>query len=186
MTDTVPLIVDLDGTLIDGDSLKLSLALLARRRPWLVPALPFVVLRGRARFKQFVSDHTTLDPTTLPYRPDVLDFVKHERTSGRPIILGTAANVRVAHDVAAHVGLFDSVIASDGRHNAKGRGKLASIRAHIGDGPFDYVGDSMADVPVFRSARRSYLVCPEPALVAAVRDGCVVAGVFDASRGPAV
>jgi phosphoserine phosphatase len=183
MTDTVPLIVDLDGTLIDGDTLRLAIALLARRRPWLLPALPFVVLRGRAPLKQFVSNHATLDPTSLPYRDDVLDFVKRERVSRRQLILATAANVRIAESVAAHLPLFDSVIASDGRHNAKGDAKLASIRAHVGSAEFDYVGDSMADVPVFRAARRSYLVAPEPELVAAVRNGGLVAGVFGVAKG---
>ena len=62
MTDTVPLVVDLDGTLIDGDTLHLSLRALAKSRPWLVAALPFVVLRGRARFKEFVSGRVALDP----------------------------------------------------------------------------------------------------------------------------
>ena len=182
MTDPVPLVVDLDGTLIAADSLRLSLAKLAWRRPWIMPVLPFVVLGGRARFKEFVSDHVSLDPRRLPYRADVLDFVTRERATSRTIILGTAATRRIADAVAAHLGLFDSVIASDGRHNAKGDGKLSAIRTHLGGGPFDYVGDSMADVPVFRSARRSYLVCPKPALEAAVREGCHVAGVFGGKR----
>ena len=80
--------------------------------------------------------------------------------------------------MSAHVGLFDSVIASDGSHNAKGVGKLESIRARIGAGDFDYVGDSMADVPVFRAARRSYLVAPGAALREAVRVGCRVEAVL--------
>jgi phosphoserine phosphatase len=93
-------------------------------------------------------------------------------------VLATAAHRRIAHDVARHLDLFDAVIATDGRHNAKGLGKLAAIQAHLGHTDFDYVGDSMADVPVFRAARRSYLVCPGTALRAAVRDGCRVEAVF--------
>jgi phosphoserine phosphatase len=183
LTDTVPLIVDLDGTLIDGDSLRLSLALLVRRRPWLMPVLPLLVLRGRARFKQFVSDHVTLDPRSLPYREDVLNFVTRERATGRRVILGTAANARIAETVAAHLQLFDSVIASDALHNAKGEGKLTAIRAHISAVDFDYIGDSMADVPVFRAARRSYLVAPKPALIRALGNDGRVAAVFGGSPG---
>ena len=185
MTDRVPLIVDLDGTLIDGDSLHLSLARLALRRPWLLPVLPIVVLRGRARFKQFVSDHVSLDPASLPYRADVLEFVTGERERGRPIILATAANARIAEGVAAHLRIFDSIIASDAGHNAKGDGKLTAIRAHIGAADFDYVGDSMADVPVFRAARRSYLVAPSASLLRALGDDGRVAAVFGAPRGAA-
>ena len=178
----VPLVVDLDGTLIDGDTLHLSLAQLTRERPWVVPVLPLMVFGGRARFKEFVSDRVSLDPASLPYRADVVDFVKHERASARPVVLATAAHRRIADAVAGHLALFDSVVASDGAHNAKGRGKLESIRAHIGGAEFDYIGDSMADVPVFRAARRSYLVCPGTALSQAVRDGCRIEAVFAAPR----
>ena len=177
-TAPVPLVVDLDGTLIDGDTLHLSLAVLARKRPWVVPILPLVVFSGRARFKEFVSLRVVLDPASLPYRADVLAFVRRERETRRAVVLATAAHRRIADSVASHLALFDSVIATDGRHNAKGPGKLASIRDHLGDGEFDYVGDSMADMPVFRAARRSYLVCPGSALRDAVRDGCRVEAVF--------
>ena len=182
MTEHVPLIVDLDGTLIDGNTLHLSLFALARERPWLAPVLPFVVLGGRARFKQFVSDRVALAPESLPYRSDVLEFVTNERATRQRVVLATAANERIANAVASYLGVFDSVIASDGRHNAKGAGKLESIRSHLGDSEFDYVGDSMADVPVFRAARRSYLVCPPASLSAAVRTGCRVEAVFDGRR----
>ena len=178
MIDSTPLIVDLDGTLVDGDTLHLSLRALVRERPWVAPVLPFVVLKGRAGFKQYVSDRISLDPVSLSYRRSVLDFVRAERPRRDRIILATAAHRRIADAVAAHVGCFDAVIATDARHNAKGDGKLASIRAHLGDSEFDYVGDSMADVPVFRAARRSYLVCPSPSLSAAVSAGCRVEAVF--------
>ena len=184
MPDLVPLIVDLDGTLIDGDTLHLSLAALARRRPWVVPLLPFVALTGRAQFKRFVADRVTLSASTLPYRVDVVDFVVRERATRRPVLLATAADHRIAESVASHLALFDGVIASDGRHNAKGIGKLESIRARLGESPFDYVGDSMADVPVFRAARRSYLVRPGASLSSAVRTGCRVEAVFAGAPVP--
>jgi len=182
MTDPVPLIVDLDGTLIDDDTLHLSLRTLARTRPWLVPTLPFMVLRGRAGFKAFVSHHVSLDPARLPYRGDVVEFVRRERGTGRRVLLATAANRQIADAVARHLGLFDGVVASDGRHNAKGDGKVESIRRVLGDSEFDYIGDSLPDVPVFKAARKSYLVCPSPALSEAVRGRCHVEAVFATAR----
>jgi phosphoserine phosphatase len=182
VADPVPLIVDLDGTLIDGDTLHISLRVLARTRPWSVPALPFMALVGRARFKAFVSERVSLDPRRLPYRDDVIDFVTRERAAGRRVLLATAANRHVADAVAAHLGLFDGVIASDSRHNAKGDGKVESIRGLLGDSEFDYIGDGMPDVPVFKAARKSYLVCPSPALAEAVRGRCRVEAVFATTR----
>lgn len=40
----VPLCVDLDGTLIKSDLLFESLACLLRKKPWLVPLVPFWVI----------------------------------------------------------------------------------------------------------------------------------------------
>jgi phosphoserine phosphatase len=174
----IPLIVDLDGTLIDGDTLHLSLFELVKTRPWVAPALPFVVFSGRARFKEFVSDRVSLDAAALPYRRDVLAFVRQEHAANRRLVLATAAHRRIADAVASYLALFDSVIATDGAHNAKGAGKLESIRRQLGDAEFDYMGDSLADVPVFLAARRSYLVRPSPALERAVSEGCRVEAVF--------
>jgi phosphoserine phosphatase len=174
----VPLIVDLDGTLIDGDTLHLSLRRLVLQRPWVAPALPFVVFSGRARFKEFVSDRVSLDAAALPYRHDVLAFVRQEHAAKRRLVLATAAHRRIADAVASHLALFEFVIATDGAHNAKGEGKLVSIRSQLGGTEFDYMGDSLADVPVFRAARRSYLVRPSAALERAVSQGCRIEAVF--------
>lgn len=176
--DPVPLVVDLDGTLVDGDTLHLSLTKLVRERPWAAAALPFVVWQGRARFKRYVSDRVALDPAALPFRLDVVEFTRAERACGRRVVLATAADERIAEAVARHLGLFDAWIASDGRHNAKGAGKLEAIRALLGDGAFDYVGDSGADVPIFRAARCAYVVGSSRRLARIVRETCPRATVF--------
>jgi phosphoserine phosphatase len=59
---------------------------------------------------------------------------------------------------------------------------VAAIRAQLGDGEFDYIGDSMADVPVFRAARRSYLVCPSAELTSAIDGGARIGGVYQTAR----
>lgn len=175
-----PLCVDLDGTLVAGDTLHLSLALLARSRPWVLPWLPVVVCRGRAAFKRYVSDRTPLEPGALPYRAEVVQFLREERGAGRRILLATAADARIAVAVSEHLGLFDGIIASDGRHNAKGLGKVQAIREHLAGSEFDYMGDSLVDLPVFQAARRSYLVHPRAELVAAACRGgdCHVVRIF--------
>ena len=179
-----PLCVDLDGTLVAADTLHLSILRLARQRPLAAAVLPLVVWRGRAAFKRFVSDRVSLDASGLPYRVELLDFLRAERASGRRLYLTTAADARVAAAVAAHLGLFDDVIASDGQHNAKGLGKVEAIRAYFGPGEFDYIGDSLADLPVFLEARRSYLVCPSDRLRRRVEGNCRVERVFERRREP--
>lgn len=181
MAATEPcLCVDLDGTLIRGDTFRMSLARLGRRKPWLLPIVALTALRGRASAKGFVARFIVPNPAELHWRNQVLDFVASERARGRRVVLVTAAHKAVAEVIARHLGLFDEVVASDGTSNVKARHKLIEIRKMIGDNEFDYIGDSRADLVVFRAARHSYLVSPSPWLLEQARRSARVARVFDA------
>jgi phosphoserine phosphatase len=173
-----PLCVDLDGTLIRGDTLRISVGLLVRQRPWLLPALALALLRGRPALKRFVAARVVPDPASLPWREDVLGFIRAERARGRRVCLVTAADRLVAESVASFLGIFDLVIATDLGSNLKGVRKTEAICKTLSSNEFDYMGDSMADVPVFRAARYSYVVTSKESLRRAMRTGCVVKGEF--------
>lgn len=162
-----PLCVDLDGTLIDGDTLRISILHLARRSPWVLLALPFVLLRGRPALKAFVASRYVPDPASLVWRTEVLDFLRAERSRGRRIVLATAAHRLVGEAVFTHLGLFDALVATDNGDNVKGAVKTAHIRKSLECNDFDYIGDSLADLPIFGAARLCHLVAPSPSLRAA-------------------
>jgi phosphoserine phosphatase len=168
--------------LIDGDSLALSVAALLRRAPWLVAALPFVLLRGRASLKSFVAGRHVPDPASFAFRADVIEFLRQERARGRRIILATAAHRRIAEAVARHLDLFDGVIATDGFENYKGDAKAIQICKTLGQNDFDYIGDSSADIPVFKAARFCYLVAPSDALRRAAAQVGRIRGEFASGR----
>jgi 4-hydroxybenzoate polyprenyltransferase/phosphoserine phosphatase len=164
-----PVCVDLDGTLISTDLLYESVCLLIRQQPASLLKLPFWLARGRAHLKARLAERVVPEPETLPYVEEVVAYVKRARESGRRTALVTAAHERHAHAVAHHLGVFDRVIASDGRSNLKGKRKVEAIRREFGETPFDYVGDSRADLSVWREARRALLVRPSAGLVGEVR-----------------
>ncbi|HSA56196.1 MAG TPA: haloacid dehalogenase-like hydrolase [Gemmatimonadaceae bacterium] len=173
-----PLCVDLDGTLVATDTLRVSLGLLARRRPWLLLPAAACVVGGRAAFKAYVATCILPDAATLPWRTTVVDFLRAERARGRRLILATAADHRIAACAAQHLGIFDAVIATEGGDNRKGAAKLAAIRNLLGDKEFDYIGDSLDDLPLFHAARKVFLVAPGGALLDRVRRGRTVDRVF--------
>ena len=168
-----PLCVDLDGTLVAADTLHESAWLLLRRKPWLVPLIPFWLLRGKAHLKDRIAAAVSLDCVSLPYRAELIRYLESQRGK-RKLILATAANERIARSVATHLKIFDAVLASDARTNLKGATKLEVLRRHIG-GEFDYIGDSIADLPVFAAARKSVLVHPTES----VRARCKVSHVLE-------
>jgi hypothetical protein len=175
-----PLFVDLDGTLIAADTLWVSVRQLLAERPWYVLALPFMVLAGRAGFKQRIARRVTLDPARLPYRENVLAFLRAEKERGRTIILATAADHAVAAPVSNYVGLFDGVMATEAGRNLKGPAKLDAILEFTNDGPFDYMGDSTADLPILQAADTAYLVHPTPGLTREAQESsCRIGKIFD-------
>ncbi len=153
-----PLCVDLDGTLVTTDTLWECVVLLIRRRPWLMLLAPLWLLRGRARFKQSIAGHVDINPGTLPYRHDLLEALRASKARGRKLVLATAADRKVALHVASHLALFDDVMSSEGGQNLKAHEKRDRLREAFGEGGYDYVGDSSADLAIFESCGAGYLV----------------------------
>src|SRR5882672_11483077 len=137
-----PLIVDLDGSLVRTDTTLECIVSLARQPLVLWQALR-VLAAGRAAVKQRLATAVDLDPAALPYNRELLAYLREQRDAGRLLILATGADRRIADAVAGHLGLFDAVLASDGRINLTSSNKLRAIRDNLGAGPepFCYVGN---------------------------------------------
>ena len=153
-----PLIVDLDGTLTPTDTLGESLFLLARERPWTLLRAFFNLRTGRAAFKARLAELAPPDPTALPLNDNLVAWLRAQAANGRPLVLATASDHRIARAIADQVGLFAAVLSSDGQRNLKGPAKAAVLVEHYGQGGFDYVGDSRADLPVWAAARQAIVV----------------------------
>lgn len=174
-----PLCVDLDGTLVKSDTLMDSLAVLGRRHPLRLLAVPIWAAGGRAHIKARVSSLVRLDASSLPYNRKLLAWLEREHAAGREIYLVTGADQIVAKDAAEHLGVFRGVIASDGRTNVTGGNKLARIKEQLPAGEFDYIGNAMPDLPVLRQARRAMVANPSPGLRSALRwNGVAVSDKF--------
>jgi 4-hydroxybenzoate polyprenyltransferase/phosphoserine phosphatase len=177
-TGDVPLVVDLDGTLVHTDLLDESAVSAFRRSPRAVlAALPLLVRGRRAALKRRLAEAGPVDASTLPYRESLVAVLRGERARGRRIVLATASDELLAVRVATRLGLFEDVLASDGTCNLGGEAKRDELVARYGERGFDYVGDRRADLPVFRSARRAILAGPAVRLRGAVEAaGTSVAG----------
>lgn len=151
-SDDRALCVDLDGTLIHSDLLWESLMSAIKHQPMTLLQLPIWLLRGRAYLKRQLALSSALDVASLPYREEVVSLVRGEYARGRQVVLATAADASLASAVAAHLGVFTTVLASDGHVNLKGTAKAALLVNTFGAHQFDYIGDSAADVPVWNSA----------------------------------
>lgn len=160
---TVPLCIDLDGTLIATDSLWEGLALLLLRRPWLLFPAVLWALKGKHVLKREVAARSEREPADWPYRDAVLTLIRNARAEGRPVWLVTGAAEKSANAIAGHLGLFDRVFHSDDDENLTSSRKRNRLVAECGEGGFDYVGNSRDDLQVFDVARQSFIVQPDRA-----------------------
>lgn len=176
------LYVDLDGTLIATDLLHESFLAAVKRSPWVALRCVGWLAQGRARLKEELASRGHVDVASLPYREPVLQFLREERASGRRIVLATASWSSLAEAVAGHLGLFDEVLATTASGNLKGKAKARQLVEQSGAAGFDYIGDSRADIEVWRQARHAYVVDDTGRLANAMPAGIEVKRVFSPAR----
>ena len=157
-TAAIPVVVSMDGTLIATDTLVEGAFLLLKRDPLSAARILGWLAQGKARLKARIAEEVTLDVAHLPYRSHVLEYLQTARAQGRRLVLATAADARVAKQVGDFLGLFDAVLASDGVLNLAGEQKRRRLVAEFGEKGFDYVGNALPDVAVWRSARTAVVV----------------------------
>lgn len=176
-TRDLPLAIDLDGTLIRADIFTRQMLAFAARKPWRLPQLLAWFVNGRAYVKARLAAYAP-KPETLPYDERVLAWLRAERARGRMIGLASASDRSVVEAVAAHVGVFDRVFASDGRINLKSRRKAAALAAAFPQG-FVYAGNERADLRVWEAAACAVLVNCDAALARQCRARFTIECTFD-------
>lgn len=162
-----PLCVDLDGTLVKSDTLVDSLMVLARQRPADLRLAPLWVMQGKAHFKAQVASRVTLDAAHLPYNRPLLDYLREEHAAGRKLYLATGADRSLAEKIAAHLGIFEDVMASDGAVNLTGSHKLQRLEQRFSG--FDYIGNALPDLPLLQGAQQAMLANPHGGLNSALK-----------------
>ncbi|MES2218440.1 MAG: hypothetical protein V4501_08505 [Pseudomonadota bacterium] len=177
---SIPLCVDLDGSLVKQDLFTNAYIDLLKKNffmglmlLWLWP------VKGRAAFKAQVAAKVAIDLTTVVFNQELIQFLVSEQGQGRKIILVTANDSRIAHQVADHLGFFTEVIASDGIVNLKGRKKAKKLVDRYSVNGFDYVGNDDCDIPVWQQARRVYVVTKTERLLDKVRSQKKIDRVFN-------
>jgi len=177
-----PLCVDLDGTLVKTDILFESVLALLKITPLCILLFPLWLLKGKAHFKRQIARRVTLDVARLPYNQDLLKYLAQEHRAGRRILLVTASDANIAQQIANHLGLFTSVIASDGMNNLAGDKKLQAIEAYIGPGRFAYAGNDRIDLAVWKGASSAILVNASDDVVRTAQKVANVSHIFRTPR----
>ncbi|HVZ96512.1 MAG TPA: UbiA family prenyltransferase [Chitinophagaceae bacterium] len=177
----VPLVVDLDGTLIKSDLLHEGLFMLIKKNPIIFFQYLVWLLKGKVYFKKQLFKLVHLKYHLLPFNQEILSFLQQESESGRQIVMATASLTTVADKVAEVHPLFSKVYGTE-EINLKGVNKANLLLEEFGQSKFDYIGNSVADIPVFICARYSYIVRPSRALKRKARKIAGVKYIWNSSQ----
>lgn len=157
-----PLVVDLDGTLLNSDMLVESGVAFLRKHPLqFYRPLIWLLTGGKAHLKTRIAARAAVDISLLPFNESVLEWLRDEKAQGRSIVLATASHQSYAEQIGAHLGLFDRVLGTDGTTNLTAANKRAALVEQYGEGGFDYAGNSHDDLPVWTAAAAAIVVNPE-------------------------
>jgi 4-hydroxybenzoate polyprenyltransferase len=174
----LPVCVDLDGTLVKSDTLVDSVLVMARQHPRGLLSIPGWIAQGKAAFKKHVTSAVELDVEHLPYNRALMEWLRQQAAEGRKLYLATAADRALADRIAAYLGIFHGVLASDGAINLAGGNKLAAFRERFGDN-FCYIGNARPDAEVLAACQSPLVANPDGSLRAAMRRaGTVPVSVF--------
>ena len=165
-----PLVVDLDGTLTKTDLLHENFFESLTQGLKRHVSACIVVRQGKAQLKAALAEASSIDYELLPYNESVLTLIQEAREQGRRVYLATASDQRHAEGVAAHLGLFDGIFASDGVTNFSGKTKAAQLVESFGEGRFDYVGNDAVDLAIWAHARMAYAVDARPGVARKIAD----------------
>ena len=153
-----PLCVDCDGTIIASDLLYEAFFLMLKQYPLGLLLLPFWLIKGKVYLKERLAERVTFNWETLPYRPEVMGLIEKAREQGRHVVLVTASPRVWANAIAAHLGCFDQVLATENGVNLSGKNKANHLVQLFGERKFDYAGDGPVDLHVWAHASTAIVV----------------------------
>jgi 4-hydroxybenzoate polyprenyltransferase len=99
-----------------------------------------------------------IDPATLPFRHELLQWLRAQRSAGRRLVLIVDEDRAGAENIASHLNLFDEIASTEHYQGTASERRRSALVARFGEGGFDYVGSEAADSIVWDAARRAIVV----------------------------
>lgn len=135
--------VDLDGTLIRGDSFWQVAKFLPLHKAIFSPF-------KWSAIKTKLTLRGTVDASAFFYHQPLLTVLRKWKELHVPMVLATGAHKKIAHAVADHLDLFQEVIAGSENYHCVAANKARLIQSRFPN--FVYIGNSWQDLAVWKHA----------------------------------
>lgn len=161
---SVPLCVDLDGTLIHEDTTKTAFYLYCGKNPLRYCQVAYWYSRwGLARMKRELGKRVSLDNHPWTFSQSVLTMIQQEKKAGRKIYLVSATDMTFAKSVAMQSPCYDhfhhgNIMASEGKINYRSVEKSKLLCKVFGAENYVYIGNSTDDISVWKTGLTPVIV----------------------------
>ena len=150
----IPLVLDLDGTLLRVDSSRYFLknACLAGDARILAG-----IWKGIPWLKAYLASRYAPGLAPRHWNEGVVNLAASYRERGAEVWLVTASHALLAKKVFQRFSFLTAFAGSTKRQRLKGAAKARWLVAKFGAGGYDYAGDCAADVPCWNTARIAWV-----------------------------
>lgn len=179
---TTPLCVDLDGTLVETNTLFEAGLAAIKKNPFRLLRFAFAALKGKAHVKHVIGEYAKEESFTWLFNSKLLAFLRIERAKGRTLILATASDKNIANAIAQELGIFDEVIANTLSHPVRASSKYKLLQERFGKQGFSYAGNSHSDLSVWNIAKSGILVHAKEYVASEARKKTPIEAEFPSSQ----
>ncbi|HXN10692.1 MAG TPA: hypothetical protein VN859_05570, partial [Steroidobacteraceae bacterium] len=169
-----PICVEPEGTLTAANPAHEQLLWLAKNAPRTLLSLLPRWSTDRAAFWSAVAARSQIAFESLPYREELLEWLRAERAQGRRIVMLACEHGGTAERIAAHLGVFDETPGTQACGPESAARRRAGLLARYGGGGFDYVTASATNETLWSIARGTVVVGGSGLAGQAARTGTVL------------
>jgi len=144
------LFVDLDGTIIKEDLSDLAFWRSIKYHPFKTMFYLLVFLiKGKPYLKEKISKNFDIPFNNLTFNKSVLDFIKEAKNRQKVIYLISGSHQILVDQMAKHLNIFFESIGTRDSFNMVGSNKIKYIKEKLNIHDFDYIGNSIKDMPIW-------------------------------------
>ncbi len=115
-------------------------------------------LGDRALLKHEMARLSDLDVAHLPVNEEVLQLARDAQEEGREVILASGSAQVLVDRLGERLDIDGNHLGSDAEINLTGSNKRQALVRRYGEGGYEYIGDAVVDLSVWRSSAKAYVV----------------------------
>ncbi len=155
MDDNKILFVDLDGTLIKEDLSNLAFIDYFKKHPFkCVFYLVLLPLKGKSFFKEKISANFYVPFDELKFNISALEYVKFVKNRHRVVYLISGSHQHLVNQIHNYLKIFFESFGTKDNFNMVGINKVNFIKNNLNIHDFQYLGNSIKDIPIWRFCKK--------------------------------